>query len=131
MRKSTLACMAGCLCFSGVALAETSSADDDGVNHHVVNDPIVVSQLPPSYTGHSSLPYSSPLFARSLAREDSRRDRRAAARCVVSDGCFPRPRLAVDARAPETIPGDSIRLGEYGPVLLKFTGTRVKMRVRF
>ena len=120
--------MAGCLCYSGVAFAETSISDDIG--HRVVNDSIVVSQLPPSYTSQSSMPHSSPLFA-SLTREDARRNSRTTARCVVSDGCFPRPRLAVDTRTPETIPGDSIRLGEYGPVLLKFTGTRVKMRVRF
>lgn len=52
--------------------------------------------------------------------------------CDNSDGCFPlRGRPARGDVASEPPPPDSLRLGEYGPVSLKFTGTRVKMRLRF
>ena len=52
--------------------------------------------------------------------------------CENSDGCFlGRGDPGREAATGEPVPPDSLRLGEYGPVSLKFTGTRVKMKLRF
>lgn len=89
---------------------------------------VVTSVLPQPQTASLDTPK---LFARADRSMTSSGRLRPRA-CANSDGCFPTGAATQsDIAAAESEPADSLKLGEYGPVSLKFTGTRVKMKLRF